>query len=196
MSYCLFYLLHKTMKKIWGSMMIILLALGSVAGSAYALFSDTVSIQGVSITSGSVDLLINGGDGTLNVAQKMNDNAQGIYPGYSSPGGIFDKFKLKNNSDTAMNMNLKAKIISYNGDWLAMKDKVEFEFVNVTTQESSQMHPLSEWNNGFVNLNAALQPGEEEEFVVALHVDPSAGEEIESKSLTNISFDIVGEQEF
>ena len=95
-----------------------------------------------------------------------------------------------------MKMILKAKIVSYGGDWLAMKDKVEFEFTNVTTQENSQMHPLTDWNNDFISLNATLEPGDEEEFMVTLHVDPSAGEEIESKSLTNISFDIVGEQEF
>jgi len=46
------------MKKIFMSILAIALTIGAVSGTAYALFSDTTSISGITITSGNADLQV------------------------------------------------------------------------------------------------------------------------------------------
>jgi len=181
------------MKKISLSIFAIVLTIGLVASTAYALFSDTVQVSGITISSGNADLMI--------YAYGTTDPIEGslslvtlppLYPGYT------ENFKLdfKNNSTSSINLNLTAKLTHAEGDWNSLKDKIMLAYSDTGTgdEPTSAWRTLDFWYTNGITIGTPLTKLEGIKtykfFVKVLDFNNTFA----NKILSNMSFEITGTQ--
>lgn len=154
--------------------------------SAFALFSDTVTVTNAQISTGNADLQISLDNATWSEGINFADMflLDGIFPGYTDTG----TFYLRNNSDSAGDMSVSGLLASRSGNWNALKDKV------MVTMQVGDNAPvtgsLAAWET-----EKALTPtntlggGEVVAVTATIMVDSTAGNEIANKTLsTNWEF--------
>jgi len=187
------------MKKIIGSLIAIVLTVGLVAGGAYALFSDTVEVQGITITSGSAVLKVKKmGTGwedsvSFNNAQWMEP----LFPGHQNTNPI--TFWLKNQSTANIDLKVTGKIVSgATGDaWDALKNVV---FIRVTNfyapgSPATDWISLKDWKNLGGKLPQLLSPvGDDDEFRMEVMMHEDAGNEAAGQLLQDLVFEFTGTQ--
>lgn len=173
------------MTKILASALVVV-ALGAVVvNGTLALFTDTATVNGITLAAGNADLQISG-DGVNFVDNwNLNQSLTGLYPGFSAEF----EFWLKNNSSAAIVLDVTGKLTTAGGDWNAFKDVVTLTIVGVPGATGT----LADWNAAPV-LFATLAQGEQEEFTLEVSVDEDAGNELAGKSITNVTFQLVGTQ--
>ena len=176
------------MKRLGISVLTIVFVIAIATGTAYALFSDTVQIQGVSISTGNADLKINNSDGPVDSGVTLS----GLMPGDTKLGIL--SFKLSNQSTANIGLSLRAKLTSAGAELENFENKVLVRISNNEATESSDWKTLSEWNSGEITLNSTLLHSSSKDFVMDLKVDSTAGNSISGKSLDNMIFIITGEQ--
>lgn len=106
------------MKRILFSILAIVLTVGAASGTAYALFSNTVTVSGVTLATGNADLKINGTNDSLLAVALSTSNT---YPGWQD--GQY--FTLDNKSTSDIGLAVTAKISGHSGSWDALKDVVQ-----------------------------------------------------------------------
>jgi len=109
------------MNKILISILGIILTIGVVSGTAYALFSDTATVSGVTLTTGSADLKINDADSLPAVALSTSNT----YPGWIDG----QPFKLTNASTSPIALDVTSRITSKTGSWTTLSPVVEVAIV-------------------------------------------------------------------
>jgi len=192
------------MKKIYLSIMAIVLTVGLVSGATYALFSDTVTISGLTVTAGNADLQINLTTNNTNEGFVNNWSTplsyNDLYPGFEGNGD----FWLRNISDSNISLRPVARLTSAGGDWTALKDKIQLRVTDLTNGSYSWgWQTLAWWNseartltdtNGILAEALDLNTAFSHDFKIEVKVLESAGNEIADKNLTNITFEIVATQ--
>lgn len=184
------------MKKIYTSILAIVLAVGLVSGAAYALFSDTVTVSGLTVSTGNADLQINVGDGWEESHDFLNNIlADQVFPGYESPTV---NFSLLNNSSSLINLNtvatLKSWVVGKSGDWTALRSVVEIRIRNTTDSVGTGWQTLEAWNAPGFTIPGTLSPAESNDYEIQLRVSDAAENEISDRAITDMVFDIVGTQ--
>lgn len=189
------------MRKILFSLIMIAATVGIVTSSAYALFSDTSNVQGVSISSGNAALKING-----NHDVTANWFTEKVYPGWI--GG--QRLSLGNVSTSNINLDLVAKLQDVSGDWDSLKDKTLVAIVEYASSTDADAALIAKnpglnavANTGWVSFSAwyrnnksigtNLKNNTTHEFVFWASIDTSAGTEITGKSV-NSNWVITGTQ--
>ena len=180
------------MKKIIFSFLAIALTIGVVSGTAFALFSDTATVSGISIAAGNADILVSG-DGT-NFDDKAADigvDINGIYPGMT----FSDNFYIKNESDSVIALNISGQLTAATGDWAALSPWLWLKIDDAATPANTTgWITLAAWNAGSVNFPSnPLAHLATREYIANFKVDPAATD-IADKSLTDITFVITGTQ--
>ena len=180
------------MRKIITGFLGIMLVVGLVSGTAFAVYSDTVPVNGISITAGDGNLQI--WDGVSTYVENLNlaFSVTNAFPGYSTSKVI----NLRNSSTSNIGLDLTGQLTTASGDWGDLKDKVFLEIqensnpANTTTAKS-----LSDWNAGAVGLLPnLLSQGANRDYKLIFSVSLSAGNEIFGKSLSDITLNFVGTQ--
>lgn len=188
------------MKKILLSIFAIALTVGLVSGTAYALFSDTVNVAGITMTSGNADLkitdpgtgwLVSGGTYT----SFLSTNLSNFYPGKIDATWM----DFKNQSKSDIDLALSAQITATGGNWEELKNKIELAIVddtysmNGTQPQNTDFHPLSWWtvNRSF---GSNLKPGKTTQYRLFIRVVGSAGNEMVGKSLSDMTITFTGTQ--
>jgi len=188
------------MRKIIMSVLAIVLAVGTVSGAAYALFSDTARVSGITIKSGSAVLQVRNSQsaGWTDATTFNNSVWTGmLYPGFTNPTPI--RFWLKNASTADIGLKLTGKILDgATGDWDALKDVVAIRFNNVFANPPVPATPwktLNEWYAGGIALPQFLVPvGDDDEFTMEVKMLDGADDDAAGKLLQNITFEFTGTQ--
>lgn len=170
-------------------------------GTAYALFSTTASVSGITIAAGNAGLEI-GTDGSS------------YWPDYNFSGSFFDKlypgvnifgpqFLIKNTSDANVDLALFAQlkdgdaIESPSGSWAALKDQIYigFDYYEGTQWKTAGTATLANWNSpGYALEGGALAHGDQRWYRIHVTIPSGADNSIANKGLTNVKFTFTGTQ--
>lgn len=174
------------MKKIISGILGILMVTAVVGGTAYALFTDKATVNGISITAGTAKLLVNGKD---NINAAIGET---VFPGYFEEAD----FTLENVSTVGVDMNVSARLISANG-WATSPDLRDSVQVRIGTGGNfGAWYTLQEWNDSARSLiggELVAQDGPRT-YTVQMRVLSSVGNEIFGEALTNITYELTGTQ--
>ena len=162
-------------------------------GATYAYFSSSVTIEGISITSGNADLkiLVEGDGGYIDdptiISQYVQAALTNLYPGQSGEQDFF----LKNTSSSPISLDTYFKLEKTNGDD-TLANAIELKLKRMDGYES-EWHSITWWvdNSPGKGWRMMENPGEPE--VIAqneMHgwtlygrVRADAGNEIENQTL-------------
>lgn len=192
------------MKKIYLSILSIVATVGIVSGAAYALFSDTVTVSGLTVSTGNADLQINVMDTNLPDYYKDSISSSdlggftipSLYPGFRND----EKFWLRNNSTTGFYLRPSVKLTSPGGNWDALKDVIEIKITDITdpAKYSWEWRPLSWWNSEdrTISNTPGLANGNDNahQYQIEVRIPSSADNTIKNKNLSNVTFVITGTQ--
>lgn len=197
------------MKKIYLSILAIVLTVGMVSGAAYALFNDTVAVSGLTVTTGNADLKVNGDDSSTN---GLGFSMQDIYPGWMDG----KRFYLTNKSQSDISLDLSTILSTYTNnttsDYHYLKDQVSIAILeyssgaeantdltdgipgNTTNTHNTGWKTLAEWKDSSKKISSSpLAKDAYRYYIIWAKVDSGAGNEIAEKNLTT-NFVITGEQ--
>jgi hypothetical protein len=190
------------MNKITTGLIGLVVTIGIVAGTAYAMFTSQVTISGFELKTGTAALEIKPDLNGAAFGPSINLPAQTfkvLLPGKSEWG----RFWLKNNSTVGeprpeiLNLLLTGRLTGAGGDWGVLKDLITaevFEALNPSSTTGAQT--LNTWNSGVVSLpGGSLAPAEEREYIVRFALPSSADNTVAGKTITNITIEFTGTQE-
>lgn len=196
------------MKKIIGGILGIFLVIGIVAGTGYALFSDTVKMERMVLGTATPGLLIKTGEKDLDTYRTSLDFMNHSPFQLLLPGQIdYGEFWLLNNSDTGLtgpelDMKLQGRLTTGYTDWEDLKNIVKMRFCIYTEAtnyicdetKATPWYTLNQWNIAARDLPVNLAQGAEQRFGLQLLIDSGYGNEISDKTITGITFEITGTQ--
>jgi len=184
------------MKKIIFSLLSLILVVGIVSASAYALFSSTATVSGLTFSTGNADLLISSIGTTWANTLTLN-------PAYTNMTANFtnsQEFHLKNNSLSNIGLKVSAKLsesapVNSPAAWTAIGGKINiaFEKYNGTDWTNLVSGTLSQWKDtGFDLETLALNTSQKYRITVTTNAlgDADAGQ-----TLSNLSLSFLGTQE-
>lgn len=196
------------MKKIIGGILGIFLVIGIVAGTGYALFSDTVKMERMVLGTATPGLMIKTEEPGLSTYRTSLDFQNQSPFQLLLPGQIdYGEFWLLNNSDTGptgpnLDMKLQGRLTTGYTHWEDLKNVVKMRFCIYNTEKGYQCdetkatpwYTLNEWYLGARDLPVNLAQGAEQRFGLQLLVPSGYGNEISGKTITGITFEITGTQ--
>jgi hypothetical protein len=176
------------MKKIIISILAIALTISAVSGAAYALFFDKVTVSGITISTGNAGLEIssNGTDFVTNL--NIGASFVNLSPGDTIPF----TWHLKNNSSSAISLAVTGKLITPEGEgWTALGGVIT---LGINGNSINSSHSLSGWTTP-VSLGTIAR-GVTVPYTVTFTVPNSDKDQndIAGKTLTNLTFELVGTQ--
>lgn len=183
------------MKKIIMSLMAIGLTVGVVSSAAYALFSDTATVNGITLSTGNADLLVS--DGTGGFVQSVDLSAfdaalANLYPSLDD----WTYLPIKNASQSHIAMTVTGKLTTFpaGADWEALKNVI---YIKVTGGGvDTGWKTLQQWASAEIPLTnaAGIAHNTEMQLRVDFLVDQNATNSIANKQLTNMAFTLTGTQ--
>ncbi len=193
------------MKKILTGFLGLFLVIGIVAGAGYALFSTQVTVTGMVLGTATPGLEISlkgtGGTWGSGTVDFSGVKFAPLLPGEYDWG----EFYLRNTSNGTtdpLDLNLKGRLTAAGGDWGVLKDAIQMKICiyddtaenNCGTPATSWM-TLAQWNAEAKNLpgNPLLQT-EKTHYSIVFFIDSSYTSTIAGKTITGMSFEIVGTQ--
>lgn len=187
------------MKKIIMSVLAIALAIGVVSSAAYALFTDTVNVAGITMTSGNADLvvtdtgtkwLVSGGNFVYFLNQQLNN----FYPGKVD----YTNMIFTNNSKSDIGLKLSVQITAHGGNWSQLYNKIEMAIgtaANNSNNLPTAWADLDYWANAPRSISdSTLTKNTPTEYRVFLRVKNSVGNEVIGQSLTGMTITFTGTQ--
>lgn len=194
------------MKKIYLSILSIVATIGIVSGAAYALFTDTVTVSGLTVSTGNADLQINveNSNAYTNYKDSIDLATYGLNNLF--PGAKGDElFYLRNISNGAFYLRPSVRLTAAGGDWNALKDIIE---INITDTDDSNYswgwRTLAWWNSEDRTIsntpgiapesNPTVDPENSHRYKVEVRIPSSADNTISGKTLSNVTFVITGTQ--
>lgn len=184
------------MNKILLSVLAIVLTVGIVSGTAYALFSDTVTVSGVTLATGNADLKINGDNDTLGPLALSTSKT---YPGWMD--GQY--FTLDNKSGADIGLAVTARITSASDDWGVLNSIVQVAVIEYagpgsanndladkipgnagTILANTGWKTLADWHNVTpTSIGTTIPKGGTHHFVLWGMIPTSAGNAIAGKTV-------------
>lgn len=186
------------MKRIIFSVLAIATAIGLTTSAAFALFSSTATVSGVTFSTGNADLKVwNKTTSAWTSDYNLSDFLfQNMYPSYTT----FQTFSLKNASNSNISLKLNAKlrndaIEDTVGDWNILKDKIFVSFADSSGTVLAGPASLNYWNSTGADFDTGLTQGVNRWYRIIVTVDSTAGNEISDAGLSAMKFDFLGTQE-
>lgn len=184
------------MKKIFSSFLLIALVIASVSLSAYALFSSTANISGLTFSTGSADLQISTTDSNWSNTVSLPPLYENMAPGFTSTQNIF----LKNVSLSDINLNVYTQLIdsspTANGavwDIIGEKIIVTFQKLVDSTWTDIASGPLLQWRDSGFNFDT-LSRNISQNYRMQVSLNGIENED-SSQVLSDLSFNFTGTQE-
>lgn len=183
------------MKKILSGILGLALTLTVVGGVAYAAFTSTASVHGITIETASTGLTVGSHGGSLSDNFDAGLNLTGLVPGYGIDNSKFTSFDVSNGSTDSINLKLFGQLTHVDSGWgTGLENWVEVAVNNATDTAGTGYHTLADWNStGFDFPGPAIAPGITT-YKVYVRVPSDAPNSIQGKSMTNITFVITGTQ--
>ena len=124
-----------------GSLLMVYLMLGSTAA---AYFLPQAKLTGLEIKTATLGLLVGvrGGDNPTYVPSERLNGAVTLQPQMNP---YVEQFWVKNNSSITQQVTVAAQLVGGEGDWEALGDLVEIEFVHMESGESSGWFTINQW---------------------------------------------------
>lgn len=175
------------MNKILSGVLGIVMVASITGGTAYALFTSQATVNGISLSTGSASLLVEG-ESTLDAGINLTN----LFPGFTDSA----TFTLTNASTANIALAVKAQLTAAGGDWADLSNVIEVAVKDdAVPPEESDFYTLAEWNAAPIDFGGdAISQGADKDYEVTVRVPESAGDEIAGKSLTNITFVLTGTQ--
>jgi hypothetical protein len=193
------------MKKIYAGFFGIIAVVVIVATSAYALFSDKVTMTGMVLGTATpnLEMSVNGTDNWMSTFD-VGNLFEPLVPGETDWGEIYFRNSSNGKADV-VDMNLTARLTSAGGDWGTLKDAIQMRVCIYTTgtvghhcDESAGMATgwgtLAYWNANTVTLPGTLIQGTQQHYVMEYFIPSTYGNEIAGKKITGMAFEVVGTQ--
>ncbi|MBW6441461.1 hypothetical protein K0B04_00950 [Patescibacteria group bacterium] len=193
------------MKKIISGIIGSLVIVALIGGVAFALFSSTVTISGLTLTTADTALEIrpdvDEAPWTTNL-DMSSITFKKLIPGTYEWG----RFYLLNTSTgtpeegeavrRAIDFDISAKITEpAQGDWNLLKDVIYAEiYVENNHGYTTGRHTLEEWRNGVEIADHILIQGDNEVYIVEFWMDETVDNTYKGKSITGINIEITGTQ--
>jgi hypothetical protein len=192
------------LKKIIFGVLGIVLAVTLVSGSAYALFSDTVPVSGLSLSTGSADLKINGNLDAISNALSVTN----AYPGWID--GV--AFSLTNSSTTPIQLDTAARLTAATGSWgelspVVMVAVVEYASSTDANNAMSAKNPvlanvtantgwlsLADWNSSTPTSFGTTLPNSGIHYYVLWSMIPSSADNSIAGKAVSVDYLITGTQ--
>jgi len=186
------------MKKILLSVLAIALTVGVVSGTAYALFTDTITVQGVTVTSGNADLNIyDGGSSTAiddessptsDIVMFLNSKLVNLYPGLVD----YTEMDFENKSASEISLDLSFQITNTGGNWNLLKDQIYIGIYPDGTYSSTNLpvtgwHTLSYWADAaryFDSANPLTKAEGKRKYDIFVKVSSAADNTIANKTVS------------
>jgi hypothetical protein len=169
------------MKKIILSILAIVALVGVVGGAAYAQFTTTADINGITISAGNAGLKITLPSDTL-VLDK-------IHPGYSQ---TFD-ITIENTSESPIGLDLTGQLTSAPGDWSFLKDNVRIRLTDNYADDTGALS-LDQWNTAPRSFGSTLSNADTRTYHITVSVPFSVGNDIADKEIHDVTFVVTGTQ--
>lgn len=198
------------MNKIYTGVLAIVAAVALTAGSAYALFTPSVEINGITLGTTTANLLVKIGNQpnsafTNSLTIPTENQLDKLSPGEVSDPGVF---VFRNDGD--VDLNLSSQLTSAGGDWSALADKIQTVTCRVEFSAWSEgMHcpdggptstgwiTLSQWNTSPLALSgnaAKIEAGQDALFVTNFRLPVEADNSVAGKTITNMVVTVTGTQ--
>ena len=192
------------MKKILVGFFGIFLVLGIVAGTGYALFTDTVTMEGMVLGTATPGLMIKTDEDGLRTYRETLD-FQGMGPFQLLLPGKMDygEFWLWNNSESGpdLDFSLTGELTSATGDWNELKDVAKMRFCiyypdtyTCNTNLTTPWYSLAQWNGAARDLPGQLDQGAEQRYGIQLMMKEELDNSYSDKLIEDVSFEITGTQ--
>lgn len=184
------------MKKIISSFLLIALVIASVSLSAYALFSSTANVSGLTFSTGSANLQISTDALTWSSSVSLPSLYTNMTPDFTSSQSIY----LKNVSLSDIGLNVHTQLIDSSATtngvaWDTIGDKIIVSFQKSVDSTWTDLvsGSLLEWrDNGFSFDTLALNSSQYYRMIVSLIGIENADA---GQVLSGLSFNFVGTQE-
>lgn len=179
--------------------MAIAMSIGITATAAYALFSDTVQVSGITFTAGNADLLVTDyGVPSLSVSSSdysnaMNAKLSKLYPGFRD----YTLVDFENTSTSNIGLNLKMQLTNAGGNWGDLKDVL---YMAITPKDilptGGDWKTLATWYANPITFSTEVlaHDGAKDTYRVSFAVDDNANNSISGKSLNPVTFVFTGTQ--
>ena len=194
------------MKKVLSGFLGLFAVIGLVAGAGYALFSSTVSLNGLVLGTATPGLEASLDGSTYSPSLDLSPvKFSTLLPGDEDWG----TFWLRNSSEfdkESLDLNLQGRLTAAGGDWGVLKDAIKMRiciYISTSghhcdeTQSPTPWYTLAEWNTTARNLpGSPMVPSEiGTQYAIELAIPSSYGNEIAGKTITGINMQIVGTQD-
>lgn len=200
------------MRKIYTGIAALAMTMVVVAGTAYALFTSTVTVTGAVLGTATTGLTLqayfSGAEDFTDPSTVLdlggNSFVDPLYPGQSDWGHI----KLNNESEPPVDMQLTAQLTAFNAssDWDQLKGVLQMRvrewvgdptvdgYDNVTGNDTAWM-TLEQWNSAPRTLPGGTLPGDgERQYLVEVRLPANAGDEYKGLEVDGLQFEINGTQ--
>lgn len=184
------------MKKIYSSLLLIALVIASVSLSAYALFSSTANVSGLTFSTGSANLQISTDASTWSSSVSLPSLYENITPDFTSTQNIY----LKNVSLSDFGLNVFTQLIDSSPDeneaaWSVIGSKIIVSFQKLVDLSWNDIASgsLLEWRDDGFNFGSLPHNSSQDyRMQVSLSgIDNADAGQI----LSGLSFNFVGTQE-
>lgn len=192
-----------TMKKIYAGLLSIAAVLVIVGVSAYALFTDKVTMSGMVLGTATPNLLMSLDNERWVSTSGVGDAFAPLLTGQTDWGEVY----FQNTSDGTtdkVDMNLTARLTAAGGDWGILKDAIQMRVCVYATGtpghhcnegKATGWATLAYWNlNDVALMGSPLLQGATEHYVMEFFIPASYGNEIAGKNITGMSFEVTGTQ--
>jgi hypothetical protein len=184
------------MKKVFSSFLLIALVIASVSLSAYALFSSTANVSGLTFSTGSADLQISTDGSSWSNSVSLPSLYENMAPGFTSSQSIY----LKNVSLSNINLDVFTRLVDSSPtaneaawDIIGHKIIVSFQKLVDSTWTDIALGSLSQWKDtGFTLDSLAVNSPQNYRMLVSLSGIENADA---SQVLSDLSFNFVGTQQ-
>lgn len=177
------------MNRVVSGLLLVGMLVVAVGGATLALFQDTGTVSGITISAGDADLRIYNGSAYVN-NWNVGQTLAGLHPGYEETVDAW----FKNVSASEIPLSLAVKLTSAGGDWNVLKDAIHIKIADATGATVLLDKSLADLNAGFWGFEPSLAHNAEKQFKVTIYVPNTYGNEIAGKSITNVTFQITGTQ--
>ena len=191
------------MKKILTGFLGLFLVIGIVAGAGYALFSTKVTVTGMVLGTATpaLEISLNGGDWASGTVPFDAVTFAPLLPGEYDWG----EFYLRNTSIATtdpLDLDLTGRLTVAGGDWGTLKDAIQMQIciyngaaANNCGATATPLMTLAQWNAEARNFpDNPLLETEVTHYAIVFFIDSSYTSTIAGKTITGISFEIVGTQ--
>lgn len=191
------------MKKVLSGLVGVFMLVALVGSAAYALLSDSASLQNLALSTGTADLLIRlTGDTTF----EQNKDVAGSFFDDALVPGSYDEvgFDLQNSATGSdVDMTFSATVPApATGDWADLKDVVECavyvpggDVDSTDAAVSSGWFTLDAWNTAEKDIpGGPVTPGNSTSLVLRCMLPETADNSTAGKSLTGLEFQVTGTQ--